>query len=247
MECGYTFVNQIRVLLNQLISAKKIRDEQTNLSAKSGWNQATGLDSIDLYQRMNELTAITLKLHNQLKLENELDGENLDSNNDWTQEVLKGLSLEGNFSTNIDGIHKYTLKIIQSNIQNWNHGYKVQSSLDEEKISELINKLKSEKDTIFSNNEISRDLKRVLIREIDKLIYCLENFNILGEEFAKEAITDFYSHAFFNKDIETYYQKSPTFKDVIDQLSAAITIGTFTTPAISAFLEVTQKTISHIS
>lgn len=244
---GKFLVNQIRVLLNHLMSAKEIRDNHASLSAKSGWVQATGLDGIELHQRINELVSITINLHSHLKLENEIDDGISDSDKDWILEVLKGLSLEGNFSNNIDGIHKYTLKIIQSNIKNWNHGYTIQSSLDHEKIFELISKLQSEKDDILQNKNISRDLKRVLISEIDRLMYCLKNFEILGNEFAKEAITTFYSHAFFNKDIENYYQSSPSFKDVIDQLSAAITIGTFTTPAIGTVLDLAQKALSHVS
>lgn len=241
-------MNQIQVLLNHLLEAKSYRDQVSNITAHTGWTKVTGLnDMIHLHQRMNQLIGITLNLHTQLTIENELDGVNHASQHEWIKEIFKGLSLEGNFSTNIDAIHKYTLDIIRSNVRNWNHGYTVHSSLDEEKILELIEKLQRERILILENKKLSHDLKRVLISEIDKLIYCLENYNSLGEEFTKEAITDFYSEAFFNKDIKEYYQKTPGFKEAIDQVSAAITIGTFSAPIFTNLIEMAQNTIQNLS
>lgn len=239
-------MNQIQVLLNHLIQIKNYRDESSNISAMTAWRMVTGIeDNIVLHARMNELVRIALKLYSHLMIENEIDGS--DADEDWIHEVLQGLSLQGNLHTNIDSIHKHTLTIIKSNVRNWNHGYTVHSSLDEDKIIELISKLQDERELIFENNKLSHDLKRVLITEIDKLIYCLENYQTLGEEFTKEVITDFYSEAFFNKDIQEYYKKNQSFKEIIDQISTAITISTFTTPVFANLIESTKNAIQNLS
>jgi len=239
-------VNQIQVLLNHLIHIKNYRDESSNISAMTAWRMVTGIeDNIVLHARMNELVRIALKLYSHLMIENEIDGS--DADEDWIHEVLQGLSLQGNLHANIDSIHKHTLTIIKSNVRNWNHGYTVHSSLDEDKIIELISKLQDERELIFENNKLSHDLKRVLITEIDKLIYCLENYQTLGEEFTKEVITDFYSEAFFNKDIQEYYKKNQSFKEIIDQISTAITISTFTTPVFANLIESTKNAIQNLS
>ena len=239
-------MNQIQVLLNHLIHIKNYRDESSNISAMTAWRMVTGIeDNIVLHARMNELVRIALKLYSHLMIENEIDGS--DADEDWIHEVLQGLSLQGNLHANIDSIHKHTLTIIKSNVRNWNHGYTVHSSLDEDKIIELISKLQDERELIFESNKLSHDLKRVLITEIDKLIYCLENYQTLGEEFTKEVITDFYSEAFFNKDIQEYYKKNQSFKEIIDQISTAITISTFTTPVFANLIESTKNAIQNLS
>lgn len=240
-------VNQLQVLLNHLLEAKSYRDQISNISAYTGWSEITGLDSrILLCERMNQLISITLSLHKQILIESELNNDMYKPDEDWVNEILKGLSIDGVFATNIDGIHKHTLSIVRSNIRNWNHGYTVRSTLDSHKILALLNQLEEERNNILNDTEISFDLRRVLIIEIDKLVFCLKNYEVLGEEYTKEAITDFYSEAFFNKDIKEYYQKTPTFKDAIDQVCAAITIGTFTSPVFSNLLEAAQNTVQSI-
>jgi len=239
-------VNQVKVLLNHLISIKDFRDESKNISAQAAWGEVTEIDDIILlHTRMNELEGIALKLHSQLMVENEIEGN--DPDEDWIREILQGLSLKGDLHTNIDSIHKHTYNLLKAQVRNWNHGYSVHSTLDVNKINELLSKLRDERESIFEDKTLSNDLKRVLILEIDKLIYCLENYQTLGEEFTKEAITDFYSEAFFNKDIKEYYQKTPTFKDAIDQVCAAITIGTFTSPVFSNLLEAAQNTVQSLT
>ncbi len=242
-------VNQLQVLLNHLSDAKLYRDQisVSNISAYSGWSEITGLTNrILLCERMNQLVGITLTLHKQIIVESELNNDMHKPDEDWVDEILKGLSIDGVFATNIDRIHKHTLAIVRSNIRNWNHGYTIRSTLDSNKILALLNQLKEERDKILSDTEISFDLKRVLIIEIDKLILCLKNYEVLGEEYTKEAITDFYSEAFFNKDIKEYYQKTPTFKEAIDQMCAAITLGTFTSPVFSSLLDVAQSTVQSL-
>lgn len=241
-------MNQIQVLLNHLNEAKEYRksiSSNINIPAQKGWEKITGLKTtIPLLNRMNELTSIALRLDSDFRLENEIDGEDHDSN--WVSEVINGLSLHGNFTTNIDQIHNHTITILRRSVRNWNHGYTVQSKLDEEKIEEFLKKLKEERKIIILDDDLTYDLKKILLKEIDKLIYSLENFSILGEDFLKDAVTDFYSEAFFNKDVQQFYQDRPSFKDVVDAISAGITIGPFAAQAGTLLLGVATEVISKI-
>ncbi|MCX0334773.1 hypothetical protein [Acinetobacter radioresistens] len=238
-------MNQVQVLLNHLTLIKDFRDKSRNITASAAWAEVTEIgDVILLHARMNELESIALKLYSQLIVENEIYGN--DPNEDWIREILQGLSLKGDLHTNIDSIHKHTYTLLKSHVRNWNHGYTVHSTLDDNKINQLLSKLKDERESIFVDKTISNDLKRVLIIEIDKLIYSLENYQTLGEDLTKEAITKFYSEAIFNKDIQKYYHKSSNFKEVIDQVCAAITLGTFTSPVFSSLLDVAQSTVQSL-
>lgn len=239
-------MNQIEVLLTHLNNAKEYRKTTpSNVPAKTGWEKVTGIKGyIPLLNRMNELTNIALKLDNDFKLENEIDGVDHDSN--WVSEVINGLGLHGNFVSNIDQIHGHTLTILRKSVRSWNQGYTVQSKLDEAKINELLTKLLDERKLILLDDNLTYDLRKILIKEIDKLLYSLKNISILGEEFLKEAVTDFYSEAFFNKDVQQFYQDRPSFKDVVDAISAGITIGPFTAQAGTLLLGVATEVISKI-
>lgn len=239
-------MNEIEVLLTQLNNAKAYRlTSPGNISAQTAWEKVTGIKNyILLLKRINYLTSIALRLDDDFKLENEIDGD--DHESDWLREIINGLSLHGNFSANIDQIHSHTFTIIRKSVRTWNQGYKVQSNLDEEKIDDLLLKLKAERNEILCDEELTYDLKKILLKEIDKLIFSLENFSILGEEFLKDSITEFYSEAFFNKDIQQFYQTRTSFKDIIDAVSASITIGTFTAPAGALLLGVANEVITKI-
>lgn len=189
-----------------------------------------GVKGILVDERINELTNITLKLYKQCYAEAELVGEVDDFDATWILEILTALSLQGNFVENVSEIHIHTYSILRTSIRNWNHGYSIQSTLDQEKIEELTDKLKEERTKILFDDCLSFDLKRILLIEIDRLINSLENFGLLGEENVKNIVTDFYASAFFNKDIQNYYQNNSSFKEVINDLSATITIGSFAAP-----------------
>ena len=72
-------------------------------------------------------------------------------------------------------------------------------------------------------------------------------FSIMGEEFLKEAVTDFYSEAFFNKDVQQFYRDRPSFKDVIDAISACITIGPFAAQTGILLLGLASDVVTKIS
>lgn len=242
-------MNQIQVLLTHLSDAKTYRGTLTsaNIPAKSGWEKITGIKSaIPLLNRMNELTTIALSLHNSHMLDNEIDKINEDSG--WIHEVINSLSLNGNFIVNMDQLHNHTLTIIRTSARNWNEGYKVQSSLDDDKINELIGKLRDERNSILSDKNLTPSLKKILLKEIDKIIYSLKNYSILGEEFVKNAVTNFYSEAFFNKDVQKYYNKEGTsLKEVIEAVSASITIGTYAVPTATLLLGMAAEVITKIA
>ncbi|ENV73553.1 hypothetical protein F946_01065 [Acinetobacter johnsonii ANC 3681] len=240
-------MNQIDVLLTNLNIAKEYRlTSPGNISAQAGWAKVTGIkENIPLLRRMNELTNIALKLDADFKLENEIDGEEHES--DWVSEVISGLSLYGSFVSNIDQIHNHTFTIIRKSVRNWNHGYTVQSKLDEAKIKEFLSTLIEERNSILFDDTLTYELKKILLKEIDKLIYSLENFSIMGEEFLKEAVTDFYSEAFFNKDVQQFYRDRPSFKDVIDAISACITIGPFAAQTGILLLGLASDVVTKIS
>lgn len=242
-------MNQIQVLLSHLSNAKIYRDSLTsvNIGAKSGWENAIGIKSdIQLLNRMNELTTIALSLHRSHMLDNEI--ERIDDDSGWIQEVINALSLNGNFATNIDQLHNHTLTILRTSARHWNDGYKVKSSLDEAKINELIAKLRDERNSILSDESLTTALKKILLKEIDKLLYSLNNYSVLGEEFVKDAVTDFYKEAFFNQDVQNYYNKEGTsLKEIIEAVSASITIGTYVAPMATLLLGITAQVITKIA
>lgn len=243
-------MNQLQVLLDHLNSAKNFRNTApANLGASQAWRDITGESSqLLLFSKMNNLTNIALKLHRNFILESEIEGESIDEDShDWIYEVIRSLSLSGNFCANTDQLHKHTLTIIKTNIRNWNHGYTIQSKLDQKKITELLDNLSNERVKILIDEELSYDLKRILLSQIDKLMYSLESFEVMGEEFLKEAVNDFYSEAFFNKDVQNYYKTTPSFKDVIDAVSASVTIAGATAPAVSFILGMANEAISKIA
>lgn len=242
-------MNQIQVLLTHLSDAKTYRGTltNTNIAAKSGWERITGIKSpIPLLNRMNELSTIALSLHKNHMLDNEID--KISDESGWIHEVINALSLHGNFTSNMDQLHSHTLTIIRTSMRGWNEGYKIQSSLDQEKINELAAKLRVERNSILSDGNLTTELKKLLLKEIDKIIYSLTNYSILGEEVVKNAVTDFYSEAFFNKDIQKYYNSEKTsLKEIIEALSASITIGTFTSPLGPLLLGMATEAITKIT
>lgn len=242
-------MNQIQVLLTHLNDAKTYRGSLTsaNIAAKSGWEKVTGIKSaIPLLNRMRELTTIALELHNSHMLDNEID--KIDEDSGWIYEVINSLSLNGNFTANMDQLHNHTLTIIRTSARNWNDSYKVQSSLDEDKVNELIAKLRDERESILLDRNLTISLKKILLKEIDKILYSLKNYFILGEEFIKNAVTSFYSEAFFNKDVQQYYNKQGTsLKEVIEAVSASITIGTYAAPTATLLLGMAAEAITKIT
>jgi len=242
-------MNQIQVLLTHLNDAKTYRATLTspNIPAQSGWQRITGIKSpIPLLNRMNELSTIALNLHKSHMLDNEIDKISDDSG--WIHEVINALSLHGNFGSNMDQLHNHTLTIIRTSMRSWNEGYKIQSTLDQEKINELVAKLGDERNSILSDENLTTELKKLLLKEIDKIIYSLTNYSILGEEFVKNAVTDFYSEAFFNKDIQKYYNSEKTsLKEIIEAISTSITIGTFIAPMGPLLLGMATEVITKIT
>jgi hypothetical protein len=236
-------MNQISVLYNHLKKARNYAINTAGMKANEAWKRVAEKDNfIELSKVINELENITLNLYYTLKVEHEVEyGLEIPYENTWVPEVLKVLSLENTIGHNFSTFHGHTLDIIHAHIRNWNHGYSVRSKLDEQKITELVEKFSAIRNEIFLDINISEDLKRVLIVEIDKILYALNNYGAMGEELVKNAVNSFYSNAFFNQDITSYYQTHPSFKEAIDALSASITIATFSTPLIDMMVNTTTK------
>lgn len=240
-------MNKLNVLHSYLKKAVEHRDllksrGQTS-DALKGWHVITGIESkIDLYQRLNELQNIAFDLNNKMKIRASLDG---DDDDDWLYEIVVSLSPYGIFEKNLDNLHKHTLTIVKSNIRNWDGGYTIHSTLDEEKIKDFIENLQAEKQMIIDDLGISYNLKSILLEQIEKLIYSLQNFSVFGEEYVKDAATSFYTEAFFNKDIQEYYKGSPNLKETVEGICASINIANFVTPIVGFFIESATKVIGQ--
>lgn len=241
-------MNQIKALYDYLNLGLNLARNTPGVQSSSGWKQILRIDSdsdLELEKMMLQLKSTTLELYDSLKTEYLIDHGNLVGfRNDWIFTVLKTLDLQGSLGQNFNNFNDNTLALVYAHIKGWNHGYSVKSKMDEEKVLELISKLENEKQKILDDQTITDDLKRVLIIQIEKLIFALRNFETLGNDQVKSAVTEFYANAFFNNDVTEYYKGHPSFKEVIDAISASITIATFSTPLIqSAFV----KAISLVS
>lgn len=239
-------MNQIKVLYNYLSLGLNLARNTPGLQSASGWKQILKIKSdLELQKMIVQLKSTTLELNDSLISEYLIEHGDLEGfKNEWILAVLDTLDLKGSMAQNFNKFDDNTLAIVYAHIKGWNHGYSVKSKMDEEKVLDLISKLEAEKLNILDDEFITDDLKRVLIIQIEKLIFALRNFETLGNDQVKAAVTEFYAEAFFNNDVTEYYKGHPSFKEVIDAISASITIATFATPLIqSAFV----KAISLVS
>jgi len=240
-------MNQIALLHKYLKKAHSLSLEHPQMPAEQGWFEILPCFSIfELHQHLTEYKNIALKLHHYLEVEHNLsdDTDKGDFDEDWIVGVLNALSSQGSMVSIFSSFEKASLKTLSAHARSWNHGYVVKSSLDEDAILSLIEKLRIERDIITNDTNLSFDFKRVILIEIDNLINALVNFDTLGEEKIKEAVTVFCANAYKNEDIGNYVKNNLNFRQLISDIDSTITIASFMAPAIPMLMGVVNAIAS---
>lgn len=217
-------MNQVLYLVEELREVKQLSIQTGNVESMKGWKKHLG-NSNDLVvrQHVNVLENISLSLFESLKIEAEINGHEI-YDQTWIQETLRALSLQGMFPSNLSLISNQTLEYLRMTARTWQHGFEVKSSLDEEKVSHLVTLLEEQRSEIIKDEKLSFDLKRILVIELDKLIWALKKYSQVGDVLQR-ALKDFYGEVLLNPEVQNTFFNRSKLKDLVSQLSSYVTIG----------------------
>ncbi|MFC6052342.1 hypothetical protein A6M14_12250 [Acinetobacter sp. Ac_877] len=233
-------MNQILYLFNELKEVKLLSTQLgEHASASTGWKKYLNTNNhLIVRQHLNILESISLTLFESLKIEAEInDHEIYDST--WIEQVLEALHFNGVFKRNLSQISNQTLEYLRMTARTWQHGFEVKSSLDEEKVSHLITALEEQRAEIIRDNKISLDLKRILVIELDKLIWALKKYSQVGD-IIQGALKNIYAEILLNPEVQNEFFKRSKLKNTVSEISSYLTIGA---TAYQYLPELTQKTV----
>ncbi|BAP35423.1 hypothetical protein [Acinetobacter guillouiae] len=230
-------MNQVFYLVEELRKVKQLSEQLGGVESIVGWKKH--LDSnnnLVVRQHVNVLENISLSLYESLRVEAEINGHEI-YDQTWIQEVLDALSLKGMFPSNVSKVSNQTLEYLRMTARTWQLGFEVKSSLDEVKVSHLITALEEERAEIIKDDKLSFDLKRILVIELDRLIWALKKYSKVGDVL-QGALKDIYGEILLNPDVQNEFIGRSKLKDTITEISSYVTIGTAAYQYLPA---VTQK------
>ncbi|WP_173911607.1 hypothetical protein [Acinetobacter sp. Marseille-Q1618] len=218
-------MNQISFLVNEIIKVKEFSRSIGGCGPLTGWkNFLKAEDDFFVRYHVNNLQNIVLALHESLRIEAEINEQQL-LDQSWIIQTLDALNLYGEFRENLSRVTPQSLEYLRMSARTWQHGFEVRSVLDEEKVSRLVTLLEEERAVIIQDDNLSFDLKRVLVTELDKLIWALKKYSKVGDVL-QSALKNIYGEVLLNPEVQNEFLKRSKLKDTIAEISSYITIGT---------------------
>ncbi|RZG48992.1 hypothetical protein [Acinetobacter wuhouensis] len=239
-------MNQVFYLVEELRKVKQLSTQLGGVESIVGWKKhLNNNNDLLVRQHVNVLENISLSLYESLKIEAEINGHNI-YDQTWIHQTLGALSLQGMFQSNLSQISNQTLEYLRMTARAWQHGFEVKSALDEEKVSHLVTVLEEERAEIIKDDKLSFDLKRILVIELDKLIWALKKYSQVGDVL-QGALKDFYGEVLLNSEVQKVFSDRPNLKDKVAEISSYVTIGTAAYQYMPVLLEKTESFLKLIN
>jgi hypothetical protein len=231
------FDNPAYRLLTLLQNGKKI---DGNINCGVAWAQLLGVShsSPDLYVRLGKVMELPSQIVSALQYSYP-DEE--DTWSHWVNQVQTGFQsqvLNQSWATFINSIDNHSINYLKMHSRHLQHKSKVKP-VDEEVLMTAKNELLEVLELLLANEDIDKEVRVYLSRNIRKLIIAIEEYQLTGSAGIFDSIEILYGHTVFDQKYAAVIKETPIGEKVtgiVSVLADSMTIAVGL-PQLSASLK----------